>query len=339
MTFSASADGDGAPGTTAVVAGPGLATVRLNGRQVLTVWANGFVLPLEEAARRCGVPGTPPGSVREALPDWDRWCAVMGQVTAGGTGSDGWLSDAGVTFLPAVEDPPTIYCAAANYYDHRGEMRGPEGGDAPSRPLHFLASPASLAGHRQGVVRPAGCERFDWEVELAVVIGREAKNVAAADAGTVIAGYSVANDLSLRDFSRSDGYRFYPDWLRAKCYAGCLPLGPALVPAGFLPDPMKLDLRLTVNGEQRQSSNTKNMIFSIGEQIEYLSHIAPLRAGDVIITGTPAGTGISWDSYLSPGDLVVAEVHGLGRLETRVTAPASPARGEQRESRAASATS
>lgn len=303
--------------------GPGLATVRANGGQMLGVWAGGFVLPLPEAARRSGVSATPPDSVRVALPDWDRWSGVVRQVTAnggprdGGPRGDGWQDEAEFTFLPSVTDPPTVYCAAANYSDHTKEMRG-EGALAAQRPMFFVGTSASLAGHRQEVVRPAGCERLDWEVELAVVIGRDAKDVAAADANSVIAGYTVANDVSVRDFARREDYPFFPDWLQSKSYAGCLPLGPAVVPAGLVPDPMRLDLSLTVNGQQRQASSTKNMIFSVAEQIEYLSHIAPLRAGDVILTGTPAGTGRAWGTYLSPGDVMVAEVQGLGRLETRV---------------------
>jgi 2-keto-4-pentenoate hydratase/2-oxohepta-3-ene-1,7-dioic acid hydratase in catechol pathway len=303
---------------TTPVNGPGLAAVALNGARTLAVWADGFVMPLTQAARRCGIAAVAPDSVREALSDWDRWCAVLREVTTDGAGGADWLAETDVTFLPAVIDPPSIYCAAANYYDHTQEMRGAAGGAVGRSPMYFLAPPAALAGHRQEVVRPAGCERFDWEVELAVVIGRDTKDVTAADVGSVIAGYSVANDLSLRDFARRDDYPFFPDWLRSKCYAGCLPLGPAIIPARFVSDPMKLDLALTVNGEQRQASNTKNMIFSIAQQIEYLSQIVPLRTGDIILTGTPAGTGAAWDSYLSPGDVVVAEVQGLGRLETRV---------------------
>ena len=312
---------------------PGLATVHANGGQTLAAWADGFVLPLAEAARRCGVTAAPPASLRGALSDWDRWCDVVRQVTAdGGTGENGpgdggWQDETEVTFLPSVTDPPAVYCAAANYHDHLQEMRG-EGAQAGQSPMYFVAPPASLGGHRQGVVRPAGCARLDWEVELAVVIGRDAEDVAAADADRVIAGYAVANDVSLRDFARREDYPFFPDWLRSKSYAGCLPLGPAVVPASLVPDPMDLALSLTVNGVQRQASSSKNMIFSIAEQIEYLSHIVPLRPGDIILTGTPAGTGAAWGSYLSPGDVMVAEIECLGRLETEVRAIAEAEEGE-----------
>ncbi|HEY6792894.1 MAG TPA: fumarylacetoacetate hydrolase family protein [Trebonia sp.] len=312
---------------------PGLATVHANGGPALAVWADGFVLPLAEAARRCGVTAAPPASLRAALSDWDRWCGVVRQVTADGRPGEngpadgGWQDETEVTFLPSVTDPPTVYCAAANYHDHLREMRG-EGAQAGQSPMYFVAAPASLGGHRQGVVRPAGCARLDWEVELAVIIGRDAEDVAAADADRVIAGYSVANDVSLRDFARREDYPFFPDWLRSKSYAGCLPLGPVVVPASLVPDPMDLALSLTVNGVQRQASSSKNMIFSIAEQIEYLSHIVALRPGDIILTGTPAGTGAAWGSYLSPGDVMVAEIECLGRLETEVRAIAEAEKGE-----------
>ncbi|MDX6356915.1 MAG: hypothetical protein QOF98_3818 [Streptomyces sp.] len=313
------------PGTTALPVGPGLATIRLGGAPVPAVLADGFVLPLAAAARRVGAGGTVPASVREALADWDRWSSVVrqvaDQVAAGDVGGPDWLAEADVAFLPALADPPTVYCAAANYQDHAQEMRAKVDRKAES-PLFFLVPPASLAGHRQEVVRPEGVERLDWEVELAVVIGREAYQVNAADAETVIAGYTVANDLSLRDFARRDDTPFFPDWLAMKSYTGCMPLGPAIVPAAFVPDPMNLDLSLSVNGEQRQGSNTKNMIFSIAEQIAYLSRIVALQPGDLVLTGTPAGTGNAWDLYLSPDDVVVAEVEGLGRLETRIAAAA-----------------
>jgi 2-keto-4-pentenoate hydratase/2-oxohepta-3-ene-1,7-dioic acid hydratase in catechol pathway len=305
----------------------GLATILLDGVHTLAVWADGLVLPLAEVTG--SDPASPRGSARAALSDWEYWCDAIEQATANGAGGAGWLPEAEVTFLPVLTDPPTVYCTAANYHDHVREMESTKSGVSAGSPLFFLAPPASVTGHRGAAVRPAGCERFDWEVELAVIIGRDAEHVAAADAMGIVAGYSVANDLSIRDYARHGDSPFFPDWLRMKGYAGCKPIGPAIVPADDVPDPMSLDLSLTVNGDQRQQSSTKNMIFSIAEQIECLSRIAPLRAGDIILTGTPAGTGNAWGSYLSPGDVVVAEIGGIGRLETRITTPQEPRGGER----------
>lgn len=312
----------GGEGAQSLPGAAGLANVIVEGAPTAAIWVAGRVLPLADAARVNGIEVPPPGSARRALAEWERWCDVIATVAGDGQEAGGWLAEDEVSFLPALTDPPNIYCAAANYLDHMKEMSG-KGLDATERrPLHFLASTSALNGHRQPVVRPQGCERFDWEVELAVVIGRNCHDVDASDAAEVIAAFCVANDLSLRDFARRDDYGFFPDWLSSKCYRGCLPLGPALVPASMVADPMALDLRLSVNGEVRQDSNTRNMIFSVAQQIEYLSHIAGLQQGDVIITGTPAGTARAWGSYLAPGDVVVAEVEGIGRLETRVEAPA-----------------
>ncbi|MFF3573972.1 fumarylacetoacetate hydrolase family protein [Nocardia jiangxiensis] len=298
---------------------PGLATILLENTPALAIWADGFVLPLAEAARRHGA-GAPPSCIRAALTDWDRWCDLLEYARNDGVGDTGWLAETAVDFLPAITDPPTIYCAATNYHDHIREMRSTKTFAAPRTPMYFLVPPASLAGHRGATARPDGCERLDWEVELAVIIGREADRIPAAQAHRVIAGYTVANDLSLRDFAHRDDTPFFPDWLAMKSYAGCTPLGPAIVPAECVPDPMNLELALSVNGERRQGSTTANMVFSIAEQIEYLSRIVPLRAGDVILTGTPAGTAAAWDgAYLSPGDTVVAEIRGVGRLETRIS--------------------
>ncbi|HEY4459788.1 MAG TPA: fumarylacetoacetate hydrolase family protein [Pseudonocardiaceae bacterium] len=146
----------------------------------------------------------------------------MRQVTADdtdGSGS-GWLPDAEVTFLPPLTDPSSIYCAAANYHDHAKEMHSTADSGPPQNPMHFLTPPASLAGHRQPVARPSGCARFDWEVELAVIIGRDAADVNADDATDVIAGFAVANDLSMRDFARREDFPFFPDWLRAPATPG-----------------------------------------------------------------------------------------------------------------------
>lgn len=313
----------------------GIATIADGNNEALAVVSGGRVLRLAQAAAGAGLDASAvPRSVRAALADWDRWCEIAGAAAARLTGDGaagagaagdgsagaGWADAATVEFRPAITDPPNVYCAGANYYDHVREMGGPLPDPSRGKPYHFIASTSVLNGHNQPVTRPAGCEQFDWEVELAVVIGAPAFQVPAAEALSVIAGYTVANDLSLRDFAQRDDIPFYPDWITSKCYAGCLPLGPAIVPASQVPDPMNLQLSLRVNGETRQSSNTKEMVYSIGRQVEFLSHVLPLRPGDVILTGTPAGTAAHWNRYLQPGDVVEAEVELLGTLTTRVAA-------------------
>lgn len=299
----------------------GLATVTLGGRPTLAVWAGDRLLPLAQAAEARGmVRPSVPSTARAALADWHRWCDVAQAAAEAGTRDD-WIAADTVEFCPAITDPPNIYCAGANYYDHVREMSGQAPG-ADGNPFHFVAARAALNGHNRPVTRPAGCEQLDWEVELAVLIGQSAYRVDADQAFAAVAGYTVANDLSLRDFARRADVPFFPDWLMSKCYAQCLPLGPAIVPARAIPDPMNLGLTLTVNGETRQASNTKEMIFSVARQIEYLSHVLPLQPGDVILTGTPAGTAARWGTYLEPGDVVVADVEMVGSLRNHVVAPA-----------------
>ena len=222
-----------------------------------------------------------------------------------------------IEFLPPVSSPQNIFCAGANYADHIAEM-GLTVSALGKRPFHFLKSAGTLLGHRQIVQRPPGCQRLDWEVELAVVIGCEAWQVQAENAANCICGYMVANDLSARDFALENP-QLGIDWLRQKTFRGSLPIGPALVPSTQVPDPMNLRMSLTLNGSVMQQSSTSVMIFDIATQISALSHLIPLKRGDIILTGTPAGTGRTHNRYLTSGDVLIAEIGGIGRLITEIS--------------------
>ena len=259
-----------------------------------------------------------PSSVLELLQDNDYWWSRIGAADLVPGEGNGWGQGADVAFLPPLPDPPTIYCAGANYRDHIEEMTGEAPNEAYAIPYHFLAPAAALGGHRGEVQRPSGCTQLDWEVELAVVIGRRAENVTVDVALEHVAGYAVANDLSMRDFALRPDVPFGVDWLRSKCYPGCLPLGPTIVPSAFVPDPQRLALTLSVNGELMQDSTTELMLFSVAEQIAALSHIVALSPGDLICTGTPAGVGFARGRFLESGDVMVAAIEGVGCLESRV---------------------
>ena len=265
-------------------------------------------------------PGAPP-SVRGLLTDgWDGWCDRIAAALAE-TEDSGWTAEADVAFGPPLPDTSNLYMAGANYYDHIKEMRAPVPDKAVEQVFHFMVPSGSLTGTGHDVVRPAGVEKLDWEVELAVVIGRPARHVSVEDALTYVAGYTVANDVSARDDSIRHpifGIRF----LSAKGQATLTPMGPAIVPARFVPDPGALALSTLVNGEVRQKSNTAQMIWTIQEQIAFLSGQAPLHPGDVILTGTPAGTAAAHGAYLADGDVVTTAVEGLGTLTNRIV-PAS----------------
>ena len=256
-----------------------------------------------------------PGSVRGLLADWDTWCDRISAALAAGVPA--WVPAEQVTFAPPLPDPSNLYLAGANYYNHIAEMKGERPDKSVEEAFHFMLPSASLVGTGHDVVRPDGADQLDWEVELAVVIGRRADAVKAEEALDHVAGYAVANDVSIRGasiFHPIFGVRF----LYAKGQATLTPMGPAIVPARFVPDPANLTLSTHVNGVLRQDSSTAQMIWSVREQIAALSGRAPLLPGDVILTGTPAGTGGAHGAYLVDGDVMTTTVAGLGVLVNRV---------------------
>jgi 2-keto-4-pentenoate hydratase/2-oxohepta-3-ene-1,7-dioic acid hydratase in catechol pathway len=303
--------------------GFGVATVRMPGDDgvdeaagVPALVVGERVIPVATALGGTA-PGVP-GSVRALLDSPGDWWGRLADLELDPESGSGWVPTADVTFLAPLLDPPTIYLAGANYRDHIEEMTGAPVDPSYVLPYHFLAPAGALGGHRGKVRRPRGCEQLDWEVELAAVIGTRASHVDVEHALDCVAGYSVANDFSLRDFALRPDLPLGVDWLRSKCYAGCLPMGPAIVPRAFVDDPQALTLSLSVNGAVMQDSTTALMVFSLAEQIAALSAIVPLLPGDIICTGTPAGVGFARGQFLDPGDVTVAEVERLGRLESSI---------------------
>jgi len=215
--------------------------------------------------------------------------------------------------------PNHVFCAAANYAKHASEMGTILAAKAESCPYMFIKPGTSIIGHNEAVIIPNASSQVDWEIELAVVIGREAHHVSAGNALDYVAGYTVINDITARDLNVRDDYPFKTDWFQGKCFDTFAPLGPWLVPASCIDDPYALDMRLSVNGEQMQEETTGAMIFNIGEQIEYLSSVLTLKPGDVIATGTPTGVGMSRDIYLKPGDVMDASISSIGNLRNPVS--------------------
>ena len=209
-----------------------------------------------------------------------------------------------VDVLPPV-DPSKIVCIGLNYEDHAEEQDS----DLPERPLLFLKPPNAVAGHGDTVTLPAGKERVEWEAELGVVIGEQCRNVDAADATDVVAGYTCVNDVSNRDDQRRE-----TNWVRGKAFDGAAPLGPVVADPERVPNDARISLR--VNGETEQESTRSNLIFSVPELIEEITAYATLEPGDVISTGTPAGVG-----PLSDGDRVEVDIEGIPTLEHRVRVP------------------
>jgi 2-keto-4-pentenoate hydratase/2-oxohepta-3-ene-1,7-dioic acid hydratase in catechol pathway len=212
-----------------------------------------------------------------------------------------------------VARPGAVICIGQNYAAHAAES----GSEPPTVPIIFFKTPNTVVGPCDDVRIPRGSSKTDWEVELAVVIGRTARYLDShADADACIAGYAVSNDVSERDFqmAQSGG-----QWSKGKCCETFNPLGPWLVPAADVADPQALDLSSRVNGEQRQNSNTKDMIFGVRELVWHLSQYLVLEPGDVINTGTPQGVALSGRfPYLAAGDVMELEISGLGRQRQRL---------------------
>ena len=221
--------------------------------------------------------------------------------------------DVAAIFAPV--EPPTIYAIGLNYRKHAVET----GAKIPEKPIVFLKSPTTVQNPGGPIVLPRHLrsDQVDYECELAVVIGYECKNVSRADAMNYVLGYTIANDVSARDWQKQWGGS---QWCRGKTFDTFCPLGPALVtPAGII-NPNNLAISTRVNGTTLQQSNTRDMIFPVDEIIEFLSGSTTLQPGTVILTGTPEGVGMGRNPpvYLKPGDVVEVEIEGIGVLRNPV---------------------
>ncbi|MFD3189822.1 fumarylacetoacetate hydrolase family protein [Sedimentitalea sp. HM32M-2] len=215
---------------------------------------------------------------------------------------------------PCVGDVGKFLCIGLNYSDHAEEA----GMSIPEHPILFLKANSAICGPNDAICLPRGSTHTDWEVELGVVIGTTAKYVSAADALDHVAGYCIVNDVSERHFQT----QLTGQWTKGKSCDTFGPIGPWLVTRDEVPNPQDLDMWLDVNGQRRQTGNTRTMIFSIARIIEHLSAMMSLHPGDVISTGTPPGVGMGMKPepvYLRPGDRVDAGIDGLGRQSQAVT--------------------
>ncbi|WP_437049514.1 fumarylacetoacetate hydrolase family protein [Streptomyces sp. enrichment culture] len=236
--------------------------------------------------------------------------AALGRIRAAAdTGELLALDEAGLRIGPPVARIGKIVCIGLNYHDHARET----GAEPPSEPVIFFKAADTVVGPEDTVLVPRGSVKTDWEVELAVVIGRTARYLESAEDGLAhVAGYAVAHDVSEREFQIERG----GTWDKGKNCETFNPLGPWLVTADEVADPQDLSLRLWVNGELKQDGTTAEQIFPVGEVVRYVSHFMTLYPGDVINTGTPAGVAMGRPEskpYLRAGDVVELEIGGLGR--------------------------
>lgn len=224
------------------------------------------------------------------------------------------VDEANVRYGPPLARAGTIWCIGLNYALHAREA----GLEVPAEPIVFSKAASTLCGPGDAILFAKGMTKLDWEVELAVVIGKPALAVAQADALDHVLGYAVVNDLSERAWQMERGGQ----WMKGKSFPNFCPLGPAIVTRDEVPDPQDLHLWLEVNGERVQDGRTDDMIFGVSEIVAYLSQFARLMPGDIICTGTPSGVGAGFtpQRWLHPGDIVRLGIEGLGEQSQKVVA-------------------
>ncbi len=262
----------------------------------------------------------PPRSVKEILERGPSCLSALAEIAQSAEAS---ILISSVRLLAPILRPGKILGLAGNYAGHIIEAGLKLGlSDSPAMttvPRPFLMPSTAVIGPGDEISWPDYSQTIDYEIELAVVIGRTTKSISAAQAPSVIAGYTIANDVSARTvtFKKNRAERpwdeFY-DWLNGKWADGFCPMGPYLLTADEIPDVQSLNLRLTVNGKERQNANTSQMIHPVADIVSFLSHLMTLEPGDVIATGTPSGVGLATGKYLEAGDRIDATIQHLGTL-------------------------
>lgn len=249
--------------------------------------------------------GTAPATIEQVIADGQSGLRALEQLEQEASSA---LPEDGLVYAPCVTNPEKILCVGVNYTEHGNECHF----ELPTHPILFSKFNNALAAHQQSIRLPKTAEKFDYEAELVVIMGKEACNVSKEDALSYVFGYSVGNDLSARDLQ----FRT-PQWLLGKTCDGFAPVGPYIVTADEI-DPNHLDIRCEVNGEIRQRSNTDRMIFDCAAIISYASQYMTLKPGDLIFTGTPSGVILGYpeakQAWLKPGDKVSVTIENLGTL-------------------------
>lgn len=292
-----------------------LAVIKQGTTRLAVVEKDGAMVPLHLLMGR----QEPSFDLDAIIGDWDTQAASLDAAVAGGDalfGSSDIRADQ-VEFALPFTHPGTLTCIGANYHDHVAEMPVPM---TPEYPYAFIMPTRNtLRASGEAVEAPQGVACFDFEAELAVIVGSTAKHLTPDNALDCVAGYMNFNDLSARDWIASRP-KIGIDWVRHKAHDGFGPIGPYFVPARFVPDPQDIPVSLSVNGVTKQDSTTGQMIYGVVPILCHLSSIMTLHPGDIIATGTPAGVGHGRTppEYLSPGDVIRMEIGPLGELVTPV---------------------
>ena len=263
------------------------------------------------------------GSVRRLFDSWDASLARLGalaeQCARDGRTSPAQLRPEQVALTTPIKFPNKLICVGAVYSDHLLEMKLPAT-RWPLMPFFIRAPTTSLVGPGKTVRKPSMTQEFDWEIELAVIVGRQLTDATPEEATAAIAGYCVGIDLSCRDLiDRSSPLGV--DLVRAKSQDGMAPAGPVFQPAQFVGDPQQLTLKLWVNGDLKQNGSTANMLFPVNDQLSTISRYITLEPGDMVFTGSPAGSGGISGRFLQAGDHIRAEISRVGTLEVEIQPP------------------
>ena len=291
-----------------------LATFAQGDQAMAALEVNGVAYRLEPSLARVGLAGQ--DSVLGLFANWERALVALNAAATQVQASD--QIPAALRLAPLLY-PGKILCAGANYFDHLAEMGMPGAKKEDQRLFFFMKPPRNaVVGEGDTVHMPINTQAFDREVELALVIGKTARNVSVEQALSHVAAYTVAIDFSARDHNRAPETFYKLDWVAGKGHDTCCPMGPRLIPAHQFGDPQQAALKLAVNGALKQNGNAKDMIFSVAEQISTASRIMTLDPGDVLLTGTPAGVGVPHKTFLSVGDRVDADIEGIGRLSVGI---------------------
>jgi 2-keto-4-pentenoate hydratase/2-oxohepta-3-ene-1,7-dioic acid hydratase in catechol pathway len=276
---------------------------------VLHVAAGDGFTPVDELAATAGATGL--GGLRDVGDLFARGPAAVGQLRELASGAQPTVGAASARYAPPVLRPGKIVCVGLNYADHIAESQA----ERPQRIVLFAKFASCLIAHGEPIIRPAITSELDYEGELAVIVGRRASGVAAADALDYVGGYTIINDVSARDLQGAE-----PQWIRGKALDTFAPLGPVVLDAAAAPPVGEMTLRTLVNGEVRQDASCAQMITGVPELIAYISQAITLEPGDIIATGTPSGValGMKPPVYLEPGDKVSIEISGIGELANTV---------------------
>ena len=285
-----------------------IARYRRNGKETYGALIGTSIVNLPALATQFGV--SLPETVEDFVAAGDDALQIAENLLTKATGKHSVaLSD--VSLLAPIMQPPKIICLGLNYRDHAEET----GKTIPKAPIIFMKPRTAIIGTGDPIVKPSFVKELDYEGELAIVIGKKAKNILASEAKSCIFGYTVFNDVSAREIQFGDG-----QWTRGKSFDTFAPIGPCITTEAQLPDTGNLRIQTWVNCELRQDGTTRNMVFSVEEIVHQLSRVMTLEPFDVIATGTPAGVAMAMKKpkWLKNGDVVKIEIEGIGTLENTV---------------------